>query len=1084
MINYTEAKVTGRLVNVLCQVGFTTLSAQILILEIPIDRDVPIVVGRGFLDIIGGNIDILNRILTAFDGLTRQTFRVARSEKIRIAKSDSDDEKDYVIKMNDMGTPIHNSRPIGYQNNTSPAKNITLSTLESVINPFRKINVWKKVVSFLGSLPAKLRDVEWKPDYKLCYSNPELATGQWKTEIRLTDPYGNIYMQAFMTKPTKRKLSKYHKLSDIMTPNWAFNIREPIYPELCREFYATYEFDEVCADDELQSKKIISFRLGGRAHSLTLLEFARRLGLYHADKLEEEGFDTYFQGGLRSDENFNAREYWERISTDRDLHLSRSSITSVIFLILRVLHKMITNGLCQRTTGYEKIQRNDLWLLKKGDRSQKDSQNCCGQFDSKIARKSRVLTKEIVRTLSTPVYCRDLDRTTLRELINSEDRLIPDIPVDDVPRVAAQRAPRVQRASMHDLYERMGSIEIRQEAIERMEYRHAYHWDSNMDSSMGKMCLGKDVIEISSDRNKGSGDWDCCISKYNNRSGGKKRTLLGGSFDGEINLEKNDNLISNDYAVKLCLEYEVRKGNKLVKKELMVLLREEIYFVQFIINPEDNEFELGLIFGRSFLHSANAIVNFRECTITIQTNFDHFLLSSDEEGNLNLDNLETLLDFDFDEGSRNKKKIMENIMYFNGAGPSSSFGTPLTQEEAERRALAHSVSVVGRKSGPTNWIHHSVCQILDFGNTIDETLPIWVGRGFLDIIGGSIDIPNRILATFDGLTRQTFRAARSEKIRIAESDSDDKEDYVIKRNDMGTPIHNSRPIGYQNNTNPAENITLSTLELVINPFRKINVWKKALSFLGLLTAKLRDVEWKPDYKLCYSNPELATGQWKTDIRLTDPYGNIYMQAFMTKPTKRKLSKYHKLSDIMSPNCAGRIAAGRFVLGVGSQLLCGVGGCNAWGSVVLYWGRRLEGCLVAAQVERLGLYHADELEEEDRNLHLSRSSITSVRFLILRVLHKMINYGLCQRTTGYEKIQRNDFWLLTELTTWDGIDSLILQLMNVQDVAAQESSKRVYNVPLQGNYNLPGYTQPQYDQYYQQYYSQQPPQQQHDDEENE
>ncbi|GKB63219.1 gag protease polyprotein [Tanacetum coccineum] len=549
MINYTEAEVTGRLVNVLCQVGFTTLSAKFLILEIPVDRDAPIVVGRGFLDTIGGNIDIPNMIFTTFDGLTRQTFRAARSEKIRTAESDSDDEEDYVIKRNEMGTPIHNSRPIGYQNNTNPAENMTLSTLESVINPFRKISVWKKAVSFLGSLPAKLRDVEWKPDYKMCYSNPELATGQWKTEIRLTDPYGNIYMQAFVTKPTKRKLSKYHKLSDIMSPNlqehiimrpghlvpnalemlkpwkkhyfqmfttnswngevvvekqsligcveeidqmlkislkeaqteeevffsmaWvkAFNIHEPIYPELCRKFNATYEFDEVCTDNELQSKKIISFRLGGRAHSLTLLEFARRLGLYHADELEEEGFDTYFQGGLRSDENFNAREYWERISLDRDLHLSRSSITSVRFPILRVLHKMITYGLCQRTIGYEKIQRNDLWLLsmfedrhqngyanvawviakwmkRKGAGSQKDSQICCGQFISKIARKSRVLTEEIIRSLSTLVYCRDLDRTTLRELIDSYDRLILDIPVDDVQRVATQRAPRVQRASM------------------------------------------------------------------------------------------------------------------------------------------------------------------------------------------------------------------------------------------------------------------------------------------------------------------------------------------------------------------------------------------------------------------------------------------------------------------------------------------------------------------------------------------------------------------------------------------------------------------------------------------------------------
>ncbi|GJZ18603.1 hypothetical protein Tco_0554726 [Tanacetum coccineum] len=134
---------------------------------------------------------------------------------------------------------------------------------------------------------------------------------------------------------------------------------------------------------------------------------------------------------------------------------------------------MITYGLCQRTTGYEKIQKNDLWLLSMfEDRHQNGYANVAW-----IARKSKVLIKETIHSLSTPVYCRDLDRTTLRELIDSEDRLIPDIPVDDVQRVAAQRAPRVQRASMQDLYERMGSMEIRQEAIERMEYRQSYHWD-------------------------------------------------------------------------------------------------------------------------------------------------------------------------------------------------------------------------------------------------------------------------------------------------------------------------------------------------------------------------------------------------------------------------------------------------------------------------------------------------------------------------------------------------------------------------------------------------------------------------------
>ncbi|GKC78340.1 hypothetical protein Tco_1129114, partial [Tanacetum coccineum] len=187
-------------------------------------------------------------------------------------------------------------------------------------------------------------------------------------------------------------------------------------------------------------------------------------------------------------------------------------------------------------------------------------------------------------------------------------------------------------------------------------------------------------IEIFSDRNEGLGDWDSPEYKDTVESGGKKelealvfhkmetkedsdryieQCFMNGLYtsNGEINLEKNDNLLLNDYTVKLCLEYEVRKGNKLVKKELMVLLRGEIYFVQFIINPEDNEFEPGLIFGRSFLHSANAIVNFGECTITIQTNFDHFLLSSDEEGNLNLDNLETY------EMLEEMRQVIETLAY-------------------------------------------------------------------------------------------------------------------------------------------------------------------------------------------------------------------------------------------------------------------------------------------------------------------------------------------------------------------------------------------------------------------------------------
>ncbi|GKB97409.1 ribonuclease H-like domain-containing protein [Tanacetum coccineum] len=350
MINHTHAEAMGILTNVLCQVGVTTLIAKFLILDIPIDRDAPIVVGHGFLYTIGG---------------------------IRTAKSDSYNEEEYEIKRNKFGAPMYGPKPVPYKNCNDPTERSL--ALQIVINPFRKISVWKKVVSFLGSLLVPLKQVNWKPDYKGCYTKKEEATGQWRTEIWLIDPYGNIYLQGFTTKKTDRKLSKYHKLweetmmrPDHQDPNaldntkqwqkccfhkftmsfcyrkvivarrrcdgeindmlriklreagtneeiftsvaWirAFNINEPIYSKLFHDFYSTNEFDEVCADDELQTKKIIKFRLGGRAYSLSLLEFARRLGLYHAEELDEKGFDVYFQGGLRSDEHFNAQESVEK----------------------------------------------------------------------------------------------------------------------------------------------------------------------------------------------------------------------------------------------------------------------------------------------------------------------------------------------------------------------------------------------------------------------------------------------------------------------------------------------------------------------------------------------------------------------------------------------------------------------------------------------------------------------------------------------------------------------------------------------------------------------------------------------------
>nr|GEV69051.1 hypothetical protein [Tanacetum cinerariifolium] len=286
-----------------------------------------------------------------------------------------------------------------------------------VLNPFRKVCVWKKVVSFLGSLPVPLQHVDWELDYTGCFNKKKEGTHddevgssrskrirQYETVEEVMLPRLAQFLPRLICSPCVVNWNVLNRMSygeaieemltiklfvavtnvEIFTSEaWtnAFNIDEPIYSELCHEFYSTYEFHKVCVADELGTKKIIKFRLCGRAFSWTLLEFTK------------------------SDEHFNAQEYWLSISREKNLSLSRSHASTMRNPVLRNL-----------------------------------------------------LSEEVLNSLSALIYYRALDTTTLRELIDSEGRLIPKAPEPGVPRVAILRP---LRASMHDLYERMGNMEIR-----------------------------------------------------------------------------------------------------------------------------------------------------------------------------------------------------------------------------------------------------------------------------------------------------------------------------------------------------------------------------------------------------------------------------------------------------------------------------------------------------------------------------------------------------------------------------------------------------------------------------------------------
>ncbi|GJZ84765.1 hypothetical protein Tco_0650104 [Tanacetum coccineum] len=462
-------------------------------------------------------------------------------------------------------------------------------------------------------------------------------------------------------------------------------------------------------------------------------------------------------------------------------------------------------------------------------------------------------------------------------------------------------------------------------------------------SSLGKICLGENVVEISSDKVEGSRDWNSPEFQDTANSGQKKETkamvfyqmdteevsdrfvapcFVNGleAYDGEINLGVEENMISNEYAVKLCLEHEVKRGNKVVKKELIVALRGEFYFVKFIINPEEDDVEPGVILGRSFLRMTKAITDFGAGTVTIYPEIDPFLEDIEEEEK-SLDDWDHLLDFNLDDVPLLGEEELPPFVCKMGEKTSHQL-VSITQEEAAKEALAIRMSrkfALLEEERPiieTMAYHDKYKKILDeiwkdkveldgkivkeeeeavkrikgvttliakfliLNILIDRDEPIVVGQRFLRTIGGIVNTQERLFLTFDGFCHQTFCAARSYVMRNAESD-----------------------------------------------------------------IPLKHVNWKPDYKGSYTKEEEATGQWRTEIRLTDPYGNIYLQGFTTKKIDRKLSKYHKLSDIMSPNW--------FTMGTHD---------DEAGSSRSKRSRQNE------TVEENWMYHADELEEDGFNVY--------------------------------------------------------------------------------------------------------------------
>ncbi|GJX43866.1 hypothetical protein Tco_0260542 [Tanacetum coccineum] len=170
------------------------------------------------------------------------------------------------------------------------------------------------------------------------------------------------------------------------------------------------------------------------------------------------------------------------------------------------------------------------------------------------------------------------------------------------------------------------------------------------------------------------------------------------------------------------------------------------------------------------------------------------------------------------------------------------------------------------------WCNHNSSKILDSRYTHGQGCANSCRRRFLYTCGGIINTIKGTTSTFDGVCHQKFPIA-AVKNKQEEKDNDDYEEIIEERDENGKPFYGPSFAKYLDCDNPMDRTPGFRKHLI--HFEKFVYGRK----------------WKVE----------SDRAWHIKCSIVDPYENDYNQGYETKATDRELSKFYKLSDIMSPD---------------------------------------------------------------------------------------------------------------------------------------------------------------------------------------
>ncbi|GJU28644.1 hypothetical protein Tco_1167265 [Tanacetum coccineum] len=146
-------------------------------------------------------------------------------------------------------------------------------------------------------------------------------------------------------------------------PQWVnfFQINEPVFCELVREFFASFEFDSSpCRYDPLY--KGVTFRLGGVEKEMSLLELGWRVGLYSEWESREVATLCKLRGSLMVNSSYLNHLFWPSIGDD-GYNVGNTKAKSIRNPRIRLAHHCLTMTITGRKETTHHVTKINLFYL-------------------------------------------------------------------------------------------------------------------------------------------------------------------------------------------------------------------------------------------------------------------------------------------------------------------------------------------------------------------------------------------------------------------------------------------------------------------------------------------------------------------------------------------------------------------------------------------------------------------------------------------------------------------------------------------------------------------------------------------------